>query len=81
MQIEDFMQFNFKRYRLPLITVYKYPSDFPESFVARLFDVDISQDVFILKDSLEDIRDAIPKRFYRIERHPTDDPVIVEVWV
>lgn len=81
MQLEDFWHCDFRMYRLPLITVYKRPPDYPNSYVARLFDVDIVQRDFIVKNTLHEIREAIPDFFYRLERDPLDDPVVVEVWV
>jgi hypothetical protein len=80
-QIDDFSELSFKPYKFPLITVYKHPSDFPNYYVARLWDMNVRTDVYMLKDSLREIREAIPSRFYRLNRDNSDDPVIVEVWV
>lgn len=82
MQLMDFWQFDFSKFKLPLITVYKNPLDYPDSYVARLWDVDVVQNIFIVKDTLEEIREAIPThRFYRLIREPWDEDIVVETWV
>ena len=37
-------------------------------------------DVFFECDRLEEARAKVPEGLYRMDRHPTDDPVIVETW-
>lgn len=36
--------------------------------------------VFFECDSLEEARAKVPEGLYRMDRHPGDDPVIVETW-
>lgn len=58
---------------LPMIVIYKNPSDFPKGCVARVFDGKTVQ------ECREDIRKA---GFYvKLPRAAADDPVIVESWV
>ena len=69
--------------KLPLITVYEHPEDYPESYVARIFDIDIPTDTVIVKDSLEeiqlDIMDNTGKMFFR--RSEKDAPSVIGVWL
>lgn len=66
---------------IPMIVVYKNPSDYPDKYIARLWDLDKPTEFIAVKDTLEEIRSAIPCRFVNNGRRPNDDPVIVEVWV
>lgn len=69
---------------LAFFTVYKNPSDYPGKYVVRRTRVaagneliDANASVF---DTLEEARAVIPAGLYRIARHPTDPPAVVEVW-
>lgn len=67
---------------LPLWTLYDHPSDLPEHYVLRLFDgmtAEPTDKIFIAK-SLQEIDaalEAVPGRFFRMERHERDDPKII----
>lgn len=69
-----------KATRVPLICVYKNPADYPGKYVARLWDVDTPTTLVVVADSLEEIRIAKPQQMVIMQRHPNDDPVIVETW-
>lgn len=79
--LDTFHDFDFTPYRLPIITVYRGPLDFPDQYAARLFDLQSPTPFVVVKASLEEIQDAIPARFFRMNRQAPDDPVIVEVWI
>lgn len=67
---------------VPLITIYKNPKDFPDQYVARLFDIGRPTGRFFAADTYEEVLKEIPTRgMVRIPRRPNDDPVIVEVWM
>jgi hypothetical protein len=78
--LNTFIGFDFSNYSMPLITVYRNPSDFKGKFVARLFDLEKPTEYVIVKDTLEEVRAVIPPHFSRFARFEEDDPVIVEVW-
>lgn len=69
--------------RLPLIAVYEYPEDYPKSYVARIYDIDVPTNTVMVKDSLEeiqlDIMDNCGKVFYR--RGTDDVPSLIGVWI
>lgn len=65
----------------PMIMVYKNPDDYPEKYVARLFDGTKSTHIVALAESLEELRAAKPERMDRIERQEKDPPKIVETWL
>ena len=68
----------------PMITIYFNPDDYPNKYVARVFDIrpgDVQRTRYImLGDDLEEIRLRIPEGLYRKNRCPEDDAKILEVW-
>jgi len=70
-----------KQTKLPMITVYEKPADYPNQYVARVWDVNRPTRLIALADTLEEIREAIPREMCNIKRQPQDDPCIVEVWI
>lgn len=73
---------------LGIWTVYDHPSDYPDGFIARLHEV-LPGGVHratahtVMAPSLDEVRELLPHLRYRmrIDRHPSDDPVIVESWI
>lgn len=70
-----------KQARIPLICVYDHPTDYPDKFIARLWDCNIPTRIMVTADTLEELREKIPSSMVRMDRHPKDDPCIVEVWI
>ena len=66
---------------VPMIVVYKKPTDFPEKYVARLFDIDKATAYIVIADSMEEIKEKIPPNFINIGRNIEDDVVIECVYV
>ena len=79
--LDDFINHNFKPYFMPIITIYKNPSDYPNLYVARLFDFGNRTNIITKANSLNAIRQKIPKYFGRIIRDNEDDPYIIESYV
>jgi hypothetical protein len=72
---------------LPMWTVYEHPKDYPDAYVARLFEVDAdgpraTGSVIIMKN-LDDLRDVLAFQLHLtcLARNDVDDPVIVETWL
>jgi hypothetical protein len=69
---------------LDIWTIYRYPRDYPDKYVARrcevTTDITHTNDMFVA-DSLDEVRALLPAGLHRIERDLQDDPVIVEVWI
>jgi hypothetical protein len=62
--------------------IYDRPADFPKAFVARRWVGEKATDDVILATSLGQLRDVMrSKHLTRIDRHKSDDPVIVETWL
>lgn len=69
-----------------IIALYGHPKDYPQSYVARVHIVGKgrhwpSPTIFIVRDTLEATRAAIPAGMHRVNRSPTDDPCIVESYL
>lgn len=72
---------------LEMYVVYAHPSDYPHNYVLRRWVVTGAgdrlpdHDWFALGATLEEVRAHVPVHCVRTERHPNDEPQIVEVWV
>lgn len=66
----------------PVITVYDHPADYPDKYVARVFDMNRPTNLAAIADTYEELLEAIPTRsMTKMERSPKDDPVIMETWI
>ncbi len=67
---------------MPMIVIYDHPTDYPNHYVARVWDIDKPTGMMIAANTLEEIRESIPRKHMKcIGRRPEDDPHIVEVWI
>lgn len=68
---------------VPVIVVYEHPSDYPQYYVARIFNVDKPTDTIMLKDTLEEIQEDVRNNtnMMFMLRGAEDDPCIVGVWL
>ena len=71
-----------------IVTVYDHPQDFPHGYVARAHIIAhggkaayASQAIYIIRETLDEVRAAIPLDMVKMMRHPQDDPVILETYV
>ena len=66
-------------------TVFDHPPDFPDCYVAKasLNSIDVNHfHTFETDEALEDMRAMFRQRgMVCVERHPEDDPKIMEVWL
>jgi hypothetical protein len=65
--------------------VYDHPLDYPQKYVARLWNINgdhpAATNVIALADTLVEIRQMLPEGLSRLERFDGDDECIVEVWL
>lgn len=65
-----------------LWTIYDHPIDFPDKFVARRFENSLPTSEIIITPSLDELRDRFEENgLVCVQRHPHDDPKIIEVWI
>ncbi len=66
---------------LPIIVIYQKPKDYPEKYVARLWDVNNPTEYAAVKGSLEEIRAVVPRMMVRFPLSKLDDPRIIETYL
>lgn len=64
-----------------IITIYKNPSDYPDKFVARIFNICTPTQYISLAGTLEGIMEKMPDNKVFFERTEKDDPVIIGMMV
>lgn len=67
--------------RLPMICVYEKPTDYPDKYVARLWDGQYPTRLVAVADTLDDIKEKIPPNMVLIPRVEKDDPTIIGSWL
>lgn len=70
----------------PAVVIYEGPSDYPDKFIGRLWDIRrgaaVPTEIVVLAATLKEIREKLPQNIlYPVSRFPDDDPCIVEVWI
>ncbi len=70
-----------KQARIPLVCIYDHPTDYPEAFVARVWDATRPTHIIATAATVEALREKIPSQMVRLDRQANDDPCIVEVWI
>ena len=83
--IESLKWIDFSGLRFPIIVVYKNPKDYPDAYVARVWEAarNLPTNTFIKRKTLQEIRRDIRKAGFttRFARQQKDDPVIMESWI
>lgn len=67
--------------KTPLICIYERPADYPDKYVARLWDLQRPTGLIAIADTLEEARAAVPPGMVPLARDERDDPCIVETWI
>lgn len=67
--------------RFPIICVYNKPTDYPNGYVARLWDMNIPTRIVATANTLEELREKKPADMYILPRSAEDDITIVETWI
>ena len=83
--VESLQQVDFSELDLPLVTVYKKPLDFPDAFVARVWDGKGPKptNTMIKRNTIQEIREDIMAAGFEtvFQRAEDDEPHIVETWM
>lgn len=66
---------------LPIITIYKNPSDYKGQYVARIFDSEMPTNTILVCNTLKELRELIPNCFIKMHRNLTDPKIIVETYI
>lgn len=81
--VKSFSEVDLASIRLPCIALYRYPDDFPDMYVARVYSGDRPTDVAMVSDSVDLISDDVEKNtnLTFVLRGPEDVPALVGVWI
>ena len=70
---------------LDIWTVYRFPADYPDQYVARRFAIDsgrpLATDDIVKATTLDGVREQLPPGLFRMGRQAGDDYPIVESWL
>lgn len=80
-KLESFKEQTFTGFRLPIFTVYERPSDFPNEYIVRLFDLEKPTVYYVTANTKEEAIAKIPDGLSPIPLNKNDDPVIVAVFI
>lgn len=84
-QLVSFRQADFSNMSLPMITIYDHPLDYPNAYVARVWEAKTltPTNVVVCKKNLEELRKDIQAAGFlvRIDGKVEADPVILETWI
>lgn len=75
--IKDFTPEMLKNCKLPIIVTYYNTKDFPNLYVARLFDLNNPTPYVVVESTLEALVELIPKPLQFMPRDPKDDSTIL----
>lgn len=53
--MESIREVDFSGLKVPFVAVYGHPDDFPDKYVARIYELDRATDTIMVKETLEEI--------------------------
>lgn len=80
---ESISGFDLSDLKIPIIVIYRHSEDYPDKYVARIFDITQPTDAVVIKDSLQELQKDISRNMSKtfIPRDEKDDPCIVGSWI
>lgn len=81
-RVESIREVDFSGLKVPFVAVYGHPDDFPDKYVARIYELDRATDTIMVKETLEEIEMDIKEHTAMtfIPRGTADVPSLVGVW-
>lgn len=83
-EVKSFTEIDTSELRQPIICVFNKPDDYPDKYVARLFEGTAPTNIIITRDTVEEIREDIKRRFPAMlpfARSKEDYKSVVESWI
>jgi len=80
-EVKNLINYIRKCNKIPMIIIYGKPKDYPEHFVARLFDMKTPTSYIVKNKNYKNLIDTIPGYMTSLGRHPNDDECIISVYV
>ena len=80
--VDSLKEVDFSDLKLPMIVIYEKPLDFPDKYIARVFECEKPTNTLIIRDSLQECRDDITAAGFLVgmERSENDALSVVETW-
>lgn len=79
--VESLEDVDYAGMKMPMFVLYRYPSDFPDNIVVRVWDLNVPTNIAWLAKTIAEARAAVPAHFTRFARDDSDDPVIIESYI
>lgn len=79
--LKSFTNVDFSEIKAAMIVIYDHPKDYPNSYVARIWDMDKPTNVVVANENLDMLRSLIPNGMGCINKFETDDPCMLEIWL
>ena len=68
-------------YKYPLIMIYEHPEDYPDCYVARVFNEDKPTNICAIAKTYEELREKwCLSGWAMVSNHRDDDPSVYEIW-
>lgn len=83
-EVRSFAEVDTSELKQPIICVYRHPDDYPDKCVARIFDGTKPTNIAITRNTVDEIREDITKRFPAMlpfTRCKEDHKSVVESWI
>lgn len=83
-EVKSFADVDTSELKQPIICVFNRPDDYPDKCVARLFEGTAPMNIIITRNTVEEIREDITKRFPAMlpfARSKEDHKNVVESWI
>ncbi len=83
-EVKSFSKVDTRGLKYPIICVYSHPADYPDKCVARIFDGATPTDTVITRDTVDELREDISKRFpdkLPFAADQEDCKSVVETWI
>ena len=83
-EVKSFADVDTSELKHPIICVFNRPDDYPDKCVARLFEGAAPTNIIITRNTVEEIREDITKRFPAMlpfGRNREDHKSVVESWI
>ena len=83
-EVKSFTEIDTSELKQPIICVFNKPVDYPDKYVARLFEGTAPTNIIITRNTVEEIREDITRRFPAMlpfARSKEDHKSVVESWI
>lgn len=83
-EVKSFTEIDTSELKQPIIYVFNKPDDYPDKYVARLFEGTAPTNIIITRNTVEEIREDITRRFPAMlpfARSKEDHKSVVESWI